>query len=185
MKGSILKKGFIARLIDRDVPILQRLYVPEDRVAEGLAKWVNGLNGAPEIGEAISALKKASLALDEADHAIKRFSPAAGLLKCWMEGELDALRLCKYCEKKWFAAHRVDHEFCCDQCRISFNRKTPAAIEASRIRMANSREKAKVRARLTKAALERSEAREGAEKEATLAAAKRGTPSSGRGAPRR
>ncbi len=165
MKDSILKKGSIARLIDRDVPTLQRLYMPEDRVAEGLAEWVNGLIGAPEIGKAISALKEASVALDEADHAIKRFSPAAGLLKYWMEGELDALRLCKNCKKKWFAARRTDHEFCCGKCRILFNGRSEAATEASKIRMRAYRERLKAMKKAKKEALQQAEDKRKEEKE--------------------
>lgn len=164
MKGTN-SKGFIARLINGDVPTLKRLYMPEDRVAEGLAEWVNGLNGAHEIGKAISALKEASVALDEADHAIKRFSPSAGLLKYWIDGELDTLRLCKNCEKKWFVARRLDHEFCSDQCRISFNGRSEAAKEASKIRMRNLRKRRKAQDEAKAEALKLAEDKEKEEKE--------------------
>jgi hypothetical protein len=173
MKGRN-SKGYIATLLARSTPqtdfdrYRSMTSIPE---AKGLAEWVNG--GAPEFGKAIAALKDASVALYEADRAIMRCEPAPGLLKFWIDGELDSLRLCKNCREKWFFANRVDREFCGDKCRILFNRRTPAAKEASRIRMAASRERAKVRARLTKEAFELSGARERAEREATLAAAKR------------
>jgi hypothetical protein len=172
------KKGFIAsRLAEIALRNQQDSSTPTE-MAEFFYGWLNDYKErAPEVGKAIAALKEASLALEEADHARVKFDPrqVGWLVKYWIDGKLDDLRLCKNCKTKWFVAHRVDHEYCTEECRILFNRRTPAAKEASRIRMANARENAKVRARLTQEALEQSEARERAEKEATLAAAKRST----------
>ena len=156
-------KSFIAGLLGGDVPILQRLHMPDDRVAEGLAEWVNG--GEPEFGKAVAALKEASVALHDADRAVMRFQPAAGLLKYWIDGELDALRLCKYCKKKWFAARRTDHEFCCGKCRILFNGRSEAATEASKIRMRAYRERLKAMKKAKMEALQQAEDKRKEEKE--------------------